>query len=585
MMAWACFSLSWRTGSRTVGAFRNGKSAAFKGGQLKVVGSEVESAGSRHQIIAGVAGRMGRAHDADYFIDVVQRQSEAEQNVVTVARLPQFEIGAAAHDIDAVFDEVLDGLQQAEFARLAVDDGEVDDAEADLQLGVFVEVIEDDLGLFAALQLENDAHAVAVAFIADLGNAFDPLLVDQRGGVFDQTRFIDLIRNFLDDDALAVLAHRLDAGLGANAKTAAAGAEGVEDALAAEDDAAGGEVGAFDDLDNFLERSVGLADYRDGGFDDLGEVVRRNIGRHADGDTGGTVNQQVGDAGGQDFGFLFAVIVVGAEIDGFFVDVFEQPGGDAGKAGFGVPHGRGRIAVHGAEVALAIHQRITHGETLRHADERIVNRRVAVGMEFAEDFADNLGALAGGAVGRKAHLAHAEQNAPVDGLEAVANVRQGASHDHAHGVIDIGPLHFVFDVYGDLVAMFIATTTAARKGELRGRRRTLRGIILFSHVFRFKPNCSRYLGVGHGFLKIGGLAKFFGFNRGRTLRPVWVRFPPLGQFIQVQQIFPSAGSQLVPFEILERYERDLQAVIVDDEAPRPAIFELHARDFLEHFFS
>ena len=74
-------------------------------------------------------------------------------------------------------------LEQAQFARLAVDDREIDDAEADLQLRVLVEVVENDLGLLAALQLEDDAHTVAIALVADFGNAFDFLLVDQRGGV------------------------------------------------------------------------------------------------------------------------------------------------------------------------------------------------------------------------------------------------------------------------------------------------------------------------------------------------------------------------------------------------------------------
>ena len=64
-------------------------------------------------------------------------------------------------------------VDQAQLARLPVDDGQHDDAEADLQLRVLVEVVEHDLGLLAALQLEHDAHAVAVALVADVGDAFD----------------------------------------------------------------------------------------------------------------------------------------------------------------------------------------------------------------------------------------------------------------------------------------------------------------------------------------------------------------------------------------------------------------------------
>ena len=67
-------------------------------------------------------------------------------------------------------------------------------------------------------------------------------------------------------------------------------------------------------------------------------------------------------------------------------------------------------------------------------------------MVFAEHFADDLGALSGGAIGQQTHLVHAEKNAAVHRLEAVANIGQRAAHDHAHGVIEIRALHLVFDI-------------------------------------------------------------------------------------------------------------------------------------------
>ncbi len=36
-------------------------------------------------------------------------------------------------------------------------------------------------------------------------------------------------------------------------------------------------------------------------------------------------------------------------------------------------------------------------------------------------------------------------------LQTVANVGQRAADDHAHGVIEVRPLHLVFDVDGDQV--------------------------------------------------------------------------------------------------------------------------------------
>ena len=70
--------------------------------------------------------------------------------------------------------------------RPAADDRQHDDAEARLQLGVLVEVVEDDLRHLAALQLDDDPHAVAIGLVAQVGDALDRLLAHQIGDPLDQ---------------------------------------------------------------------------------------------------------------------------------------------------------------------------------------------------------------------------------------------------------------------------------------------------------------------------------------------------------------------------------------------------------------
>ena len=158
------------------------------------------------------------------------------------------------------------------------------------------------------------------------------------------------------------------------------------------------------------------------------------------------LTRRLGMLRGQDDRLLLAFIEVGNEIDGFLFDVREHFLGDFRKARFGVTHGRRRIAIDRAEVALAVDERVAHVEILRQAHERVIDGRVAVRMEFAEDFADDLGALAVGLGGGEAQLVHAEQDAAVDGLQAVAHVGQRAADDYAHGVIEVRLLHFRFDI-------------------------------------------------------------------------------------------------------------------------------------------
>jgi len=49
------------------------------------------------------------------------------------------------------------------------------------------------LRLFVALHFDDDAHSVAVALVADIGDAVDFLVLDQVGDVFDQPRLVYLV--------------------------------------------------------------------------------------------------------------------------------------------------------------------------------------------------------------------------------------------------------------------------------------------------------------------------------------------------------------------------------------------------------
>ncbi len=88
-------------------------------------------------------------------------------------------------------------------------------------------------------------------------------------------------------------------------------------------------------------------------------------------------------------------VVVVLEVDRVLVEVVEQRCASSPCA-LGVAHGRGHIAVHRAEIALAVDQRVAQGEFLRHADHRVIDRLVAVRMVLTEHVADEARRLAVG---------------------------------------------------------------------------------------------------------------------------------------------------------------------------------------------
>ena len=212
----------------------------------------------------------------------------------------------------------------------------------------------------------------------------------------------------------------------------------------------GREVGRRHELDQLVDRAVRVARAAQAGVDHLAEVVRRDVGRHADRDARGAVDQQVRHARRQHRRLELLAVVVRREVDRLLVDVGEQLGGDLLQPALGVAVGRGRVAVDRAEVALAVDQRVAHREVLRHAHQRLVGRGVAVRVVLAEHVADDARALHVGPVPDVVGFVHREQHAAVHRFQAVAHVRQRASDDHAHGVIEVGAPHLLFE--GDRAA-------------------------------------------------------------------------------------------------------------------------------------
>ena len=273
-------------------------------------------------------------------------------------------------------------------------------------------------------------------------------LIDQVGDALDQARLIHLIRNLGDDDRLLVLGDVLDGGARAHHETAAAGTVRLKDSGAAVNDTRGWKVGSLHEFQNFRQLRRGIIHQRDRGIDNLSQVVRRNLGSHTNGDAIGSIHQQVRITRRQHRGLRFGAVVVGIKIDRFFIEILQQRGRNARQTSFGISIRRRRVAIHRAKVSLPIHQRRAHGKRLRQPHQRIIDSQIPVRMVLAHHFADDAGALARGASGSQPHLLHRVQNAAMHRLQSVANVRQSTADNHRQRIVEIRPLHLVFNVDG-----------------------------------------------------------------------------------------------------------------------------------------
>ena len=66
-----------------------------------------------------------------------------------------------------------------------------------------------------------------------------------------------------------------------------------------------------------------------------------------------------------------------------------------------------------------------------------------MGVVFAENIAHNAGALSIRPIWGQPQFVHCIEDPSLNRLEAVAGIRQGSSHDHAHGVLEVGALHLL----------------------------------------------------------------------------------------------------------------------------------------------
>ena len=203
---------------------------------------------------------------------------------------------------------VLQHRLQREGLRLPIDEREHVHAECRAQRGELQQLVEHLMWIRIFLNLNVDAHAVAVRLVAQVGNAIEALLFDEVRNLLNERRLVYLVRQLGDDDRRAIATRRLFKVRRAVNNNAAASVrvhlshrinalrcagEWILNGVVAIEDAAGREVWRVDVLTEIVDGELRVSDQGDGGVGDLAKVVRWNVCRHADGNTRGAVDEQV----------------------------------------------------------------------------------------------------------------------------------------------------------------------------------------------------------------------------------------------------------------------------------------------------
>ena len=197
---------------------------------------------SRHQAGPSCGAVRRRPDQRDDGVDHVDGLEEALDDVGAVLGLLEAELRAAGEHLDLVGDVGGQQLLQVERAGDPVDQRDHVHREGGLHRRVAVQVVEDDVGRRVLAELDHEPGDALRRLVADGADPFDVLALDGGGDLLLDALHGGLVGDGVDDDLLAAWS-LLDLGDRPHADRAPARPVGVEDAGAAHDQAAGGEVG------------------------------------------------------------------------------------------------------------------------------------------------------------------------------------------------------------------------------------------------------------------------------------------------------------------------------------------------------
>src|SRR5205085_10462989 len=156
-----------------------------------------------------------------------------------------FEFCTPGDDFFAEADEALDDIAQRQRLWTTAADRQHVRWEAGLRRRVPPQLVEDYFRRGVALQVDNNAHALAIRLIADVGDTLNALVLRCFGDLLDQAVLADLVGNFGEDDRAPVAASFLDVVPGPHHDRAPTRGVGAADPRQTEDESARWEIRAL----------------------------------------------------------------------------------------------------------------------------------------------------------------------------------------------------------------------------------------------------------------------------------------------------------------------------------------------------
>ena len=310
----------------------------------------------------------GTTDDTDHFIDIIKCFQEAFQNVGSLLGFIQIVLCSSANNILLMFQIILQHLFQVQnfrfHASMIRNKGKHDHAKSILQLCMFVEQVQDHIGIGIFTEIDADTHTFTAGMVIQVCDSIDLFITDKLCDLLDKACLIYKVWKLCDYDTGFTIGQSLDICHSADTDLATTCTISFLDSSCSEDGCSCREVRSLDDLKKFFHCCLAVFFHNvindlNNGINCLTKIMRWNIGRHTYSDTCCTVYQQIRKTCRKYNRLTFCLIKVRLEINGIFVDVCKHLHGNLAETCLCVSHGSRTVTIHGTKVSMSVNQRIS----------------------------------------------------------------------------------------------------------------------------------------------------------------------------------------------------------------------------------
>src|SRR5208283_4617087 len=190
--------------------------------------------------------------------------------------LTQFETRLAQDDAPAMLQEFVQHFHKSQNMRLPLYKRKHDNPKSGFHCRMFVKIINNYLRHLAALNFYNNPYPVPVGFVSDIRDAFNSLLADKLSNFFNETGFINLVRQLCDNNAFIAACLALNQNFGTHFNQTPACGIGVNDTFSAVNNGASWEIRPLYGCHYLIDFNLGILKKHYKSVNNLAEIMRWN---------------------------------------------------------------------------------------------------------------------------------------------------------------------------------------------------------------------------------------------------------------------------------------------------------------------